>query len=71
MRMINVDCYILVFMYGALLTDECYFYFYWQDDNDDDEDFDIPDLRARLAKHNINSSPDHSDGMFNNISTFF
>ncbi|XVE99507.1 hypothetical protein REPUB_Repub03eG0204900 [Reevesia pubescens] len=30
-------------------------------DDDDDEDFDIPDLRALLAKHDIDSSPDHSD----------
>ncbi|XVF29358.1 hypothetical protein REPUB_Repub15cG0113900 [Reevesia pubescens] len=40
-----------------------------KDDNDDDEDFDIPDLRVRLAKHNIDSSPDHLDGMCNLINT--
>ncbi|KAL4291801.1 hypothetical protein GQ457_14G024050 [Hibiscus cannabinus] len=33
------------------------------DSDDDDEDFDIPDLRERLAKHNIDSSPDHSADM--------
>ncbi|GMI87135.1 topoisomerase II [Hibiscus trionum] len=31
--------------------------------DDEDEDFDIPDLRERLAKHNIDSSPDHSADM--------
>ncbi|KAE8670742.1 DNA topoisomerase 2 [Hibiscus syriacus] len=33
------------------------------DSDDDDGDFDIPDLRERLAKHNIDSSPDHSANM--------
>ncbi|XWS74969.1 hypothetical protein CRYUN_Cryun01aG0044300 [Craigia yunnanensis] len=40
-----------------------------KDDSEDDEDFDIPDLRERLAKHNIHSSPEHSAGMFNHRST--
>ncbi|XWS74968.1 hypothetical protein CRYUN_Cryun01aG0044300 [Craigia yunnanensis] len=34
-----------------------------KDDSEDDEDFDIPDLRERLAKHNIHSSPEHSAAM--------
>ncbi|KAL4297485.1 hypothetical protein GQ457_12G031970 [Hibiscus cannabinus] len=39
-----------------------------KDDSDDDDNFDIPDLRERLAKHNIDSSPDHSADMETEIS---
>ncbi|KAL4295877.1 hypothetical protein GQ457_12G032260 [Hibiscus cannabinus] len=31
-----------------------------KDDRDDDDSYDIPDLREHLAKHNTDSSPDHS-----------
>ena len=63
---------IVIFSFSYMMlfsTHECYFYVHWQDDSEDDEDFDIPDLRERLAKHNIHSSPEHSAGMFNHRST--